>query len=161
MLYPPLEERYWLWKLQEGDESEKERAADRLAELGVEEAIPILVSLIPRESPSGVSRDGFIWNKIAGDLWVRALVKRKGASVPYLREILKEKSVLARSYAVYILGNIGPPAMEAVPEILEAVRTGPDRTSVWIAHESLKQISPKAAKELTARHRFLVETGIR
>ncbi len=49
VLYRPLEERYWLWKLREGEESEKERAADRLAELGVEEAIPILVQALPRE----------------------------------------------------------------------------------------------------------------
>ena len=47
VLYRPLEERYWLWKLREGDEGEKERAADRLAELGVEEAVPILIDFIP------------------------------------------------------------------------------------------------------------------
>ena len=70
-------------------------------------------------------------------------------------------SIIARSYAAYMLGKVGPPAMEAVPAILEAARTAAnrlDRTFVEFAYKALKQISPVAAKELG---RFLVETEIR
>ncbi len=155
VLYRPLEERYWLWKLREGEESEKERAADRLAELGVEEAIPILVSSIPRESHWGVSRRV---TKRLSPFWVRALVKRKEAAVPYLQEILKEESVIAQCCAVSILGEIGPPAMEAVPDIVRAawtVKFGPKQRNerarfLMLAHDAVMQIAPKAAAELRA-----------
>ena len=157
MLYRPLEERYWLWKLREGEESEKERAADRLAELKVEEAVAILVDLIPRQLPE--SHSALSWIEITQVIrqdryWKRALVKHEEVAVPYLQEILREESVLARSYAAYILGKIGPTAMEAVPDILEAVRTamkGPPVTYfAYFALYGLKRISPDAEKEAAA-----------
>ncbi len=161
VLYRPLEERYWLWKLREGEESEKERAADRLAELRVAEAILILISSIPRELPSRFSPFLYLPRNFRKGLpeqpyWVRALVKREGAAVPYLQETLREESVFARGYAAYILGNIGSPATDAVPDILEAVRTamnGPKSLEPYFfsfAREALKQVSPEAEKEAAA-----------
>ena len=134
VLYRPLEEQYWLWKLREGDESEKEEAADRLAELEVEEAIPILVDLIPRQLPEWHSPP---WIDLVQGIpqepyWLRALVKQEELAVPYLRGILNEESVQARSYVVYILGKIGPPAIDVAPDLVEAAlrsKPHPDATT--------------------------------
>ncbi len=91
--------------------------------------------------------------------WLRALVKLEGSSVPCLQEVLREKSAIPRSYAAYMLGKIGPPAIKAVPKILQSLRTATlpgasDRSYevsfVAIALEALKQISPEAEKQAAA-----------
>ncbi len=163
VLYRPLEERYWLWKLTEGDEGEKERASDRLAELGVEEAVPILVGLIPRQLPgSHTARSWMDFTRaIRQDrYWKRALVKQHEFAVPYLRDLLKEESLVARFYAADILGVIGPPAIDAVPDLVQAGRTAREHPDVATSPAlnilmintllALERISPGAARKYSS-----------
>ncbi len=149
MLYRPLEERYWLWKLREGEESEKERAADRLAELGVEEAVRILLGLIPDEEDPDWR---LLWENASEDLFkqqyaARALVKMGSVAVPQLRATLTDQSEIRRGFAAYILGEMGPTAEAAVPDLLEAVkRSRVGRVLRIVGLKALMKITPDVAE---------------
>ncbi len=164
VLYRPLEERYWLWKLREGEESEKERAADRLAELKVEEAIPILVGLIPRQLPHSLRPWIDVMQGIKQErYWLRALVNQEELAVPYLRDTLKEESLVARIYVADILGKIGPPAIDVVTDLVEAARraenhptaeTSPGEMTFFVnALAALEKISPGASDKYSFKTR--------
>ncbi len=122
VLYRPLEERYWLWKLREGDEAEKERAADRLAELKVQEAVPILIALIPDDTEPPVQVPGFNTVVPQPHYSAEALSKFGSSAVPHLRRTFLERTGAVRLSAAYILGEIGSDANEAVPDLVALLK---------------------------------------
>lgn len=153
-LYPSLRERYWLWRLESGTEDERQTAADRLAELKVGEAVPILIRSIPRERRRvDLSRDLFE----PAPHWMRAMIQLGELSVPKLGEVLGDRDAAPRTYAAFILGEIGPSAMDAVPALLAAVRAAredlhytsgdPEVFFVIVAGLAVSKISPDAMRE--------------
>ena len=167
---PLREERYWLSRLREGDESEKERAADRLAELKSEKAIPILVQQHPillweqwraQNRPADTEED-FVLGLL--DYWTRlvlndsvkrpysvqALARMGQMAIPHLKTALRpENPESVRTFAAFTLGEIGAPAKETIPDLQSAIAAEdasrpPGIVFVYVASYVIAKLNPEA-----------------
>jgi HEAT repeat protein len=69
-------------------------------------------------------------------------------SVPSLTELILSPDHSLSGRAAYILGRIGPSAIEAAPALLQAINRGPRLESSKVYRESLVQIGERAVPEL-------------
>ena len=141
----PLEEGYWLWRLESGTETQRERAAENLVRFPSRRSIRSLVgvhALAPRDSRrrnfSGKALLamghravpvllGLLDDEDCQDPWiVESLIARGGpTTVPFLIEWLRAPSAYRRRTASRLLGQIG---LEAVPFVIELL----SHESAWV-----------------------------
>ena len=132
----PLEEGYWLWRLESGTEKQRERAAENLVRFPSRRSIRSLVGVLALEPHNlrgrHFSRESLIamgeravpvlldllddedWQ----DPWiVQSLIAGGGpTTIPFLVEWLGDASAYRRRTASRLLGQIG---LEAVPFVIE------------------------------------------
>lgn len=153
---------YWLRTLQEGSDTDKERAAERLAELKVEEAIPILLR---QHSTQELSADDLLvyWARLAIDrsaerpFTVQALLRMGPMAIPHLRRALTEESEAVRVHAAFTLGEFGPTAKEAVTDLQSAIAAieaddRPGVAFVFVATFAIQNLDPDASIPAVSRH---------
>jgi HEAT repeat protein len=124
---------WYLRNLDSGDASERETAALRLGKLGAVRALPRLARILlpfPEE-------DTGVRNAAAAAL---AKIGPRPAAIPYLIPMLKDDAVPEHQlFAAWALGEIGPPARSAVPDLREALH-GPQEPARRAAAEALRKI---------------------
>lgn len=130
-----IQERYWLWKVQGGDEAESAIAAEKLAQMRSQSAVPILIRLVQRECSSPRNRD------LGPYYFSSALAKMEVSAVPALIKTLGDKDQKLREEAASILGQIGNNAKDAVPALIDLLRDQDYRIRV-IAASALRGIDP-------------------
>lgn len=71
------------------------------------------------------------------------LVKFGADSVPFFLKTLQDRNPKVRRSAVFALGQIGPPAKEAVPLLVEMLKNDDQGELAWEIRRALKKISPQ------------------
>ena len=113
-------ERYWLHRLEDGDEEEKRVAVERLGEIGSVRALPIILV-------------GFVDDpeKYYLDRAARRIVsQRRKESLSMLLSLVEKERWPARHLAIEFLGELGSDAAGAVPALFRALHDEDGRVRV-------------------------------
>jgi hypothetical protein len=102
--------------LADGDESVRQAASEALSQLG-EAGVPLLVAQLSSAQ-----------EERAREAASRALIQAGAVSVGPLQEALTSESPVVRYWAAHSLGNLGRPAMVALPTLKKMAASDPDST---------------------------------
>ncbi len=109
----PLLEKWYLWKLESGDEEERKTSAERLGEMGSKSAVRPLIELLRREVVEENAA------RALGLMMRNELLDSEAESViPAIIETLQDEHVRFRSGIAFFLGSITPPTKRGLDAAL-------------------------------------------